>query len=126
MFPARQTVVIVDDDRDVGEALMRGLAVYGYQTELFESSTECLSANVTRVATCFVIDVHLKDESGIDLLIQLGALGIEAPAIHMSGATTDLVYQKSFESGSAAFLSKPFSVLELVKTIEKVTGRPAG
>ena len=126
MFPARQTVVIVDDDRDVGEALMRGLAVYGYQTELFESSTECLSANVTRVAACFVIDVHLKNESGIDLLIQLSAMGIGAPAIHMSGAATALVCQESFESGSAAFLSKPISVLELVRTIEKVTGRSVG
>ena len=125
MFPARQTVVIVDDDRDVGVALVHGLTVFGYQTELFESSIECLSAHVTRVAACFVIDVHLNEECGIDLLTQLTAMGIEAPAIHMSGAATDVVCQKSLESGSAAFLKKPFSVQELVRTIEKVTGRPA-
>lgn len=125
MFPARQTVVIVEDDACVGGALMRGLAIRGYHTELFESSVECLNAVVTRVAACFVIDVHLGRDCGIDLSRKLAALGIKAPVIHMSGAATETVRRRAIESGGAAFLDKPFGIVELVGIIEGVTGRSA-
>lgn len=125
MFPDRQTIVIVDDDPSVGIALMRGLAARGYHAELFESSLDCLNAIVTRVAACFVIDVHLGNESGIDLSKKLAALGLTAPVIHMSGAATEAVRRQALESGSAAFLDKPFGIVELVGIIESVTGRSA-
>jgi FixJ family two-component response regulator len=125
MFPARQTIVIVEDDACVGNVLMRGLALRGYHTELFESPVECLNAVVTRVAACFVIDVHLGRECGIDLSKKLIALGVKAPVIHMSGAATDTIRRRAMESGGVAFLDKPFGIVELVGIIEGVTGRSA-
>jgi FixJ family two-component response regulator len=123
MFPRRQTIVIVEDDLNVGVALTRALAAFGYHTELFSSPAECLNAIVTRVAACFVIDIHLGEHSGLDLSRQLTALGIKAPIIHMCGSGTDEVRQESLASGCAAYLEKPFAVPALVRVIEKVTGR---
>ena len=121
MLPARKTIVIVDDDVDTGTALMRALAVFGYHTELFLSAKECLNAVVTGVAACFVIDIHLGEETGIDLSKKLAAMGIKSPIIHMSGDGSDAIRQASLASGSAAFLDKPFGVPDLVCIIEKVT-----
>jgi CheY-like chemotaxis protein len=120
MFPARQTIVVVDDDLDTGVALTRALAVFGYHTELFLSAAECLDAIATRVTDCFVIDIHLGEESGIDLSKKLTALGIKSPVIHMSGGASDTIRQESLATGSAAFLDKPFAVPELVRIIERV------
>jgi len=121
MLTARKTIVIVDDDLDTGTALMRALAVFGYHAEHLLSAAECLNAVVTGVAACFVIDIHLGEESGIDLTKRLAALGIKSPVIHMSGGVSDEIRQESVACGSAAFLDKPFAVPELVRVIEKVT-----
>jgi FixJ family two-component response regulator len=123
MFPAQQTIVIVDDDRKVGVALKRGLTAQGYNTELYGSSAECLNAVVTKVATCFVIDIHLNNESGIDLSAQLSSLGIKSPVIHMSGSAVEAVRQEALASGCFAFLDKPFPIQDLVRTIDRATRR---
>ena len=126
MHAARQTIVIVDDDVDTGTALMRALSVFGYHTELFLSPAECLNAIVTRVAACFVIDVHLGHDCGIVLSKQLSALGIRSPVIHMSGGLSDAIREDALASGSTALIDKPFAVSELIRIIEKATGRASG
>ncbi|HKQ45546.1 MAG TPA: response regulator [Rhizomicrobium sp.] len=123
MFPARQTIVIVDDDLNIGRSLKRGLATYGYHTEMFGSSAECLNAIVTSVAACFVIDVQLGPECGIELARKLSDRGIKSPVIHMSGANSEAVRRAALASRNRAFLDKPFSISELVRTIEGTTGR---
>jgi len=123
MLPARQTIVVVEDDPDTGSALTRALAVFGYHTELFPSAAECLNAVVTGVAACFVIDIHLGEDCGIDLSKKLAALGIRSPVIHMSGSVSETVRHEALASGCAAFLDKPFAVPDLVRVIEMVTGR---
>ncbi|HET7085569.1 MAG TPA: response regulator [Rhizomicrobium sp.] len=123
MLAARQTIVVVDDDLDVGTALKRALIVFGYHVELFSSAVECLNAIVTDGATCFVIDIDLGEDSGIDLSREIFARGIKSPVIHMSGSGLPSVRQEALESGCAAFLDKPFAVPELVGVIEKVTRR---
>jgi FixJ family two-component response regulator len=123
MLPDRQTIVIVEDDLNVGVALTRALATFGYHTELFSSPAECLNAIVTRVAACFVIDIHLGEHSGIELSQQLSALGIKSPVIHMCGSGTDAIRQEALAVGCAAYLEKPFAIPALVRVIERVTGR---
>ena len=123
MYPAQQTIVIVDDDPAIGRSLMRGLIAYGYRTEQFGSSAECLNAIDTSEAACFVIDVQLGLECGIDLARKLSDRGIKTPVIHMSGANSENVRRAALASGSVAFLDKPFVMPELIRTIENATGR---
>jgi FixJ family two-component response regulator len=123
MFPARQTIVIVDDDPGVGSALKRMLSTHGYHTELFASPAECLNAGVTSAAACFVIDVQLGDHCGMDLSRQLVARGVKSPMIHMSAAATEAVRREALASGSVAFLDKPFVAQELVGSVERATRR---
>jgi len=122
MFSARQTIVIVDDDPNVGSALKRALAAYGYHTEVFVSPAECLSAAITSAASCFVIDVHLGDHCGIDLSRRLVAMGIKSPMILMSAVGTEAVRREALASGSVAFLDKPFLIQDLVRSVETATG----
>ncbi|HKQ10323.1 MAG TPA: response regulator [Rhizomicrobium sp.] len=123
MFPARPTIVIVDDDLNIGRSLKRGLATYGYHTEMFGSSAECLNAIVTSVAACFVIDVQLGPECGIELAQKLSDKGIKSPVIHMSGANNEAVRRAALASRSFAFLDKPFLMPKLVRAIEGATRR---
>jgi FixJ family two-component response regulator len=123
MIPAPQTIVIVDDDPDVGSAVKRVLSAYGYHAELFASPAECLDAAVTSAATCFVIDVQLGDHCGMDLSRRLVAMGIKSPMIHMSAAGTEAIRKQARASGSVAFLDKPFMPQDLVGSVERATGR---
>ena len=126
MFAARQTIVIVDDDPKAGLALKRALSSWGYHTELHQSVAECLNAPSTREAVCLVIDVHLGNDCGIDLVRRLSTMGIEKTVIHMSGASDDATRREALSSGSVAFLEKPFEILQLVRIIERTTAQMAG
>jgi FixJ family two-component response regulator len=121
----RQTIVIVDDDPQVGLALKRALSAWGYHVELHGSVEECLDAAVTGTAGCLVIDVHLGADCGIELAARLSARGLRTPVIHMSGAADDLIRQRSREAGSVTFLEKPFDISWLVQAIERATAHTA-
>ena len=125
MFADRQTIVIVDDDLKVGLALKRALSTWGYHPELHQSAAECLNAPATRQAICLVIDVHLGNDSGVDLVRRLSMIGINKNVIHMSGASDDATRREALSSGSIAFLEKPFEILQLVRIIERTTAQAA-
>lgn len=119
----RKTIVIVDDDPKVGLALKRALSAWGYHAELYMSVSECLNADVTKIAACLVIDVHLGSECGIELAECVAEVGLTAPVIHMSGAADDVIRQRSRDCGSVTFLEKPFDISLLVQAIESATER---
>jgi FixJ family two-component response regulator len=125
MLDDRQTIVIVDDDLKVGLALKRALSTWGYHTELHQSVAECLNAPATREAICLVIDVHLGNDSGIDLVRRLSMMGINKNVIHISGASDDATRREALSSGSIAFLEKPFEIVQLVRIIERATAQTA-
>lgn len=113
-------VYLVDDDAAVRDSLSVLLGLYGASVEAFESGAAILKAPPERDTGCMIIDVHLPDMSGVDLLAQLRDDGVELPAILVSGrAGSELNGPARFK---APFLQKPLDGDEVAGLIASLVG----
>ena len=71
---------------------------------------------------CLILDINLKDGSGIDLRYQLKADGVSVPVIYITGNEDPAIRAAALESGCIAFLTKPFSQQALIEPL-KGSGR---
>jgi len=115
-------IAIVDDDRQLLNALGKLLSSAGYKPELFASAEEFLSAAATSKAQCLVLDMQLGEMSGLELIRRLSADGVKLPVICMSGSLQDKFRRAAFALGCFAYLRKPFDPDLLIATLENVTG----
>jgi FixJ family two-component response regulator len=72
-------------------------------------------------ACCVVLDINLEDGSGIELRHRLKAANISLPVIYMTGNDNPAIRMAALDSGCVAFLTKPFSVQELIEPLKKAS-----
>lgn len=119
----RSAVFVVDDDPGILISLRRLLRANGYESLLFSSAKEFEEHDHFEDACCVLLDINLKDGSGIELRYGLTAAGSAVPVIFMTGNDSPAVRDAALESGCLAYLTKPFSAKSLIEPIERACTR---
>ena len=117
-------IAIIDDEEHVREAIGRLIESLGYRAEVYASAEEFLVQVEASAAACLLVDLHLKNLSGIELGRELSSLGLTLPMIIMTGSHDPMVRKQAMELECAAFLQKPFSPELLVEAIVGAVGPP--
>ena len=120
----RKHVLVVDDDPSMLKCVQRLLQQHAYEPILFTSAQAFKSHTDFENAICVILDINLSDGSGIELRYHLKADGISVPVIYMTGNDNPTVREAALASGCIAFLTKPFSVHELIEPLNSVAGLP--
>jgi FixJ family two-component response regulator len=120
----RKHVLVVDDDPSMLKCVQRLLQQHAYEPILFTSAQAFKSHTDFENAICVILDINLSDGSGIELRYHLKADGISVPVIYMTGNDNPTVREAALASGCIAFLTKPFSVHELIEPLNSVVGLP--
>ena len=115
----RKCVVVLDDDVPLLRAVERALRVRGYHTAGFHEVTDFLNSPSLNEATCLVLDINLKNVSGIDVACQLKRMGHSLPVIFMTASDSEATRRAAIGAGCIAYLAKPFSSATLVEAIEQ-------
>jgi FixJ family two-component response regulator len=115
----RKIVLVVDDDLGVLKGLQRLLRVHGYDPILFSSAEAFKNHTDFEKTVCVILDINLNDGSGIELRRRLKAAGITVPVIYMSGNDDPAARRAALGSGCIAFLTKPFSLRELMVPLNR-------
>ena len=115
----RNIVLVVDDDVGVLKCLQRLLRVHGYEPILFSSAEAFKNHTEFEKAVCIILDIDLKDGSGIEVRRRLKAAGVRVPVIYVSGNEDPAVRKAALGSGCIAFLTKPFSIRELMEPLKR-------
>jgi FixJ family two-component response regulator len=118
-LPNRNVVFVVDDDLGMLMSVKRLLRTNGYDSVLFSSAKAFGSQVDFEDACCVVLDINLGDGSGIELRNSLKAAGNSVPVIYMTGNDNPAVRKTALASGCIAFLTKPFSVQELMEPLKR-------
>jgi FixJ family two-component response regulator len=113
-------IAIVDDDPGLRKALARLLSVLGYGVEAYASGADFLNALARTEAACLVLDISLRDTTGLALARQLAEAGFHVPTIFMTAYEDPWLRQQCMDLGGRAFLEKPFTEGRLQETIETV------
>ena len=111
-------VLVVDDDASMLGSMARLLRQFGYASLLFPSAEAFAKHSDFGNALCVVLDINLGDGSGIDLRYRLKAAGNSVPVIYMTGNDTPAAREAALQSGCLAYLTKPFSVQELIEPLK--------
>src|SRR5436305_14099182 len=118
------TVLIVDDDPNVADAIATGLQRPGRRLIVCsDAESASLVVDSTRL-DAVVTDIKLSDAfhyEGIDLLLRVHERAPGAVAIGMSGDRMDGL-SNAIRSAGAAFLSKPFELEEIERMLPECEG----
>jgi FixJ family two-component response regulator len=113
------TVIVVDDDPGIREALAGLFQSVGLQVKVLESLPEFLNEGRPDSPTCLVLDVRLPGRSGLDFQRELAASDIRVPIIFITGYGDIPMSVQAMKSGAIEFLTKPFRDQDLLDAIQQ-------
>ena len=121
-------VLIVDDERDLVRLVEFNLQQAGYETTTAYTGEEALQKVRHRVPDLVVLDLMLPDISGTEVCRQIKASPRtrQVPVLMLTARTDEVDRVVGFEVGADDFVTKPFSVRELVLRIRAILRRGAG
>ena len=114
-------VLVVDDDPGMLEGLQRLLWLHAYEPLLLSSAEAFKKHTDFEKVACVILDINLNDGSGIELGHHLQAAGLSVLVIYMTGDQDLAVRKAALDTGCIAFLTKPFSVQELIKPLKRAS-----
>ncbi len=126
------TVLLVDDERDLLSVLDFNLRAAGFETILATRGEEALLALKRRVPDLVLLDLMLPDIPGTEVCrrIKSEARTRHVPVVMLTAKGEEVDRVVGFELGADDYVTKPFSVRELVLRLKAIlrragTGRPA-
>jgi two-component system, LuxR family, response regulator FixJ len=126
---AKGRVILIDDDRDVLDALRALLDLEGYACETHASATaylEVLQYNRPSFPgpVCILCDVRMPGLDGLELQRQLAGHDAQ-PLVMMSGASGAAEAAQAFRGGAVNFLVKPIDATALLAAVEEALAMSA-
>ena len=126
MTASAQKVLIIEDDPAIGQSLVDGLRQYGFQAELCKTGTSGVEYVQKQAPHLVVLDVRLPDGSGFDFCRQLRQKGLRQPVIMLTAQHDELDKVLGLEMGADDYMTKPFSMRELVSRVRAQLRRAYG
>jgi FixJ family two-component response regulator len=119
------TVFIVDDEPAITDALSTFASMLDLTARSFSSAAEFLQFAESEGLpdpACLIVDVRMPKINGLELIERLTTLGIDIPAIVMTGHGDESLKQRAEELGAVAFLEKPFRPDEFKEIMRLAVG----
>ena len=115
-------ILVVEDDRIVGQYVQRGLEEVQYHADLVDDGLEALRLISGGQYDLVVLDLRLPGMTGYEVLRKLREANRTLPAILMSGHFSDKILRKSGTLGGVELLSKPFTLATLRDALTRALG----
>ena len=119
-------ILVVEDDPDAAEYVLKGLREDGYTVEHVADGRDGLYLATTSRFDAIVMDRMVPGMDGLSVIKALRAAGIETPIIILSALAQMDERVKGLRSGGDDYLAKPFGYSELSARLENLMRRGGG
>lgn len=119
------SIVIVDDDRAIRDAVSRTLRLDGHETHVAADGVRGLELIESVHAELAVLDVAMPNLNGLELVTLLRARGFALPVLMLTARVTLADRVGGLDAGADDYLVKPFEVDELRARVRALLRRPA-
>jgi FixJ family two-component response regulator len=114
----QRVVGVVDDDKDIRDAIESLLLSVGLRVQSFGAAAEFLESARPPSIGCLVVDVRLPGKSGLDFYEDLVKANVNAPCIFISGHADVPMSVRAMKAGAVEFLTKPVRHQDLLDAIQ--------
>ena len=112
------TVVIVDDNPVFRDSLRILLETMGFDARCFATGGDMLRSTDLPEETCFLLDYHLPDGTGLDVMTALNQRAPNARMVLISGNADPAIKKRARDQGAIAALDKPINDDHLLAILE--------
>jgi DNA-binding response OmpR family regulator len=118
-------ILLVEDNPDLAFGLQRNLEMDGYEVSLATKAMHALALATSEKPDLLVLDLGLPDRDGYSVLEELRKRGNQAPVLILSARNLESDKLQGFRLGADDYVTKPFSVMELLARISALLRRAA-
>jgi two-component system OmpR family response regulator len=118
-----EAILVVEDEEPIRELVATALRFTGFQVETAVSGREALVEARNAPFDLIVLDVNLPDLDGFAVCRKLRADGDRVPVVFLTARDDPADLRQGFTGGGDDYVTKPFSLEELLLRIEAVLRR---
>src|SRR6202167_4269984 len=116
-------LLVVDDEKTILELLSGSLRLAGFEVPTAASGTDAVRAAASRRPDLVLLDVMMPDGDGFEALRRMRSAGIEVRVIFLTARDEEPDRVTGFALGADDYVTKPFSLNELLGRIRAVLKR---
>lgn len=123
---ATTRILVVDDEEDLCEILKFNLEIEGYEVDTANSAEEALTLDLTKY-NLLLLDVMMGEISGFKManMLRKNEKTARIPIIFLTAKDTENDMLTGFNLGADDYISKPFSIKEVMARVKAVVRRTA-
>jgi len=119
----RPRVLVVDDEESITDLVATALRYEGFQVEVARSGHGALTAATSFRPHLIVLDVMLPDLDGFEVQRRVAADGLRVPILFLTARATTEAKVHGLTMGADDYVTKPFSLDELMARVHAVLRR---
>jgi DNA-binding response OmpR family regulator len=117
-------ILIADDEPEIVRGLEDNLRFEGYQTVAATNGEDALALALSDAPDLVLLDVMMPRMSGWDVCRELRRRGVDVPVIMLTARGAEVDRVLGLELGADDYVTKPFSLRELLARVRAVLRRP--
>jgi len=118
-------VLVVEDSREIAEGLQQYLEEEGHAVVLATKAAHALALAASGPPDLVVLDLGLPDRDGTEVLGELRRRGLTMPVLILSARGTEADKLDGFRLGADDYVTKPFSIREVLARVAVLLRRAA-
>ena len=126
MNEEKVSILLCEDDENLGMLLREYLQTKGYDCELQPDGEAGFKAFTRRKYDLCVFDVMMPKKDGFTLAADIRSINTDVPIIFLTAKSMKEDILQGFKLGADDYISKPFSMEELLYRIESILRRVRG
>ena len=119
-------LLIIEDDPAIGQSLLDGFKHHGFKADLRANGSSGMEHAKQHMPHLIILDIRLPDGSGFDFCRQMRNLGLHQPIIMLTAQHDEMDRVLGLEMGADDYVTKPFSLRELVSRVRAQLRRAYG
>jgi two-component system OmpR family response regulator len=119
----KHRILVVDDEPNIVDVVSMALRYQGFDVETAANGREAIAAVNSYRPHLMVLDIMLPDMEGFEVARRLGADRSEVPIVFLTARDTTEDKIRGLTSGGDDYVTKPFSLEELVARIRTILRR---
>lgn len=122
---ADDLVLVVEDDETIGRTVTQTLERHGYAVEWVHSGSDALQVATRAQPSLVILDLGLPDLDGVEVCRRLRDAGHDAPIVMLTARRDEIDVVVGLDSGADDYVTKPFSLAELLARVRAHLRQPA-